>query len=134
MPDIGLPPDLPSVDPDSPLHTMASLNPAMADQLCDAMLLDIERCLANCTIGAQGTTQLQVLEQIHSLKNSIVVTGSSQLLGACEQLRQVASTQDAGEMPPSLVRRYAAVANAATIMIKDYKRLRFHGAQKHLEG
>jgi len=113
----------PLVATDSPLHRTVSVHPAMVDALCEALLADIERCVANCTIGMPGTTQAQAFEQIHDLKNAIVVTGALQLLGQCEELRLASSALGPEDLPHGLGRRYVAVASAAAAMVKDYRRL-----------
>lgn len=109
----------PRIETGSTLDTMAALNPETAATYADAVTAEIERAIAACTIGDPGTTSAQALEQIHGLKNAVAQTGSPELLKACEQLRRDASHY---EQPAALALRFVAVANAAVLLVKNYRR------------
>ncbi len=109
----------PRIETGSTLHTMAGLDPVAAAAFSDAFLVEIEHAIATCTLGDAGTPQAQALQQIHSLKNTISLTGSQQLLKACDQLRDTASHGALGE---TLAQRFTAVANAAGLLVKQYRR------------
>lgn len=109
----------PRIEPGSTLDTMAALNPATAATYADAVAGEIEQAIAACTLGEPATTTAQALEQIHGLKNAIAPTGSPELLKACEQLRRDASH---GEQRAALAQRFKAVANAAALLVKNYRR------------
>lgn len=109
----------PKIEAGSTLDTMAALNPVTAAAYADAVTGEIERAIAACTIGNPGTTTAQTLEQIHGLKNAIAQTGSPELLKACEQLQRDASHS---EQPAALVPRFIAVANAAMLLVMNYRR------------
>ncbi len=109
----------PRIEAGSTLHTMAGLDPVAAAAFADAFLVEIEHAIATCTLDDAGTPQAQALQQIHSLKNTISLTGSQQLLKACDQLRDAASHGALGE---TLAQRFTAVANAAGLLVKQYRR------------
>lgn len=112
-------PAQPQIGMGSTLDTMAMLNPEMAADYADAIAEEIERSIANCTFGDPETTTALALEQIHVLKNAIAQTGSTELLKACEQLRRDASRS---EQLAALAPRLVAVANAAMLLVKNYRR------------
>ena len=109
----------PQVEPGSTLDTIAALNPSTALAYADAVACEIKQAIAACTIIDPATTTVQILEQIHSLKNAIVPTGSGKLLKDCEQLRI-----DASRNAPrsALTQGFKAVASAATLLVRSYRR------------
>lgn len=112
-------PAQPKIETGSTLDTMAALNPETAAAYADAVATEIELAIAACAIGDAGTTTVMALEQIHGLKNAIAQTGSAELLKACEQLRRDASHS---EQLATLAPRFIAVANAAMLLVKNYRR------------
>jgi hypothetical protein len=109
----------PRIEVGSTLHTMAGLDPVAAAAFADAFVVEIEHAIDTCTLGDAGTLQAQALQQIHSLKNTISLTGSQQLLKACDQLRDAVSHNALGD---TLAQRFTAVANAAGLLVKHYRR------------
>ncbi|AZR28247.1 hypothetical protein [Xanthomonas vasicola] len=109
----------PRIEAGSTLHTMAGLDPVAAVAFADAFVVEIEHAIATCTLGDADTPQGQALLQIHSLKNTISLTGSQQLLKACDQLRDAVSHHAPGD---TLAQRFTAVANAAGLLVKYYRR------------
>ncbi|PPV06939.1 hypothetical protein [Xanthomonas bromi] len=109
----------PRIEAGSTLHTMAGLDPVAAAAFADAFVLEIEHAIATCTLGDADTHQPQALQQIHSLKNTVSMTGSQQLLKACDQLRDAASHDALGN---TLAQRFIAVANAAGLLVRHYRR------------
>ena len=109
----------PRIEPGSALETIAALNPSTAITYADAVANEIKQAIAACTIEDPATTTLQLLEQIHSLKNAIAPTGSRELLKGCEQLRLDASHS----VPRSvLAQDFIAVASAATLLVRNFRR------------
>ncbi|NJC39178.1 hypothetical protein GGR60_003753 [Xanthomonas arboricola] len=109
----------PRIETGSTLHTLAGLDPVAAATFADAFAAEVQRAIANCTLGQAGTTQAQALEQIHSLKNTLSLTGSAELLNACDQLR---GDVDGGELGCVLAQRYTAIGTAAGLLVKNYRR------------
>ncbi|MCL1501002.1 hypothetical protein [Xanthomonas nasturtii] len=109
----------PRIEVGSTLHTMAGLDPVAAAAFADAFVVEIDHAIATCTLGDAGTPPAQALQQIHALKNTISLTGSQQLLKACDQLRDAASCDALGD---TLAQRFIAVANAAGLLVKHYRR------------
>ncbi|WP_126968340.1 hypothetical protein [Xanthomonas arboricola] len=109
----------PRIEAGSTLHTLAGLDPLAAAAFADAFAVEVQRAIASCTLGQASTTQAQALEQIHSLKNTLSLTGSAELLNACDQLR---GDVDGGESGSALAQRYAAIATAAGLLVKNYRR------------
>lgn len=107
------------IEPGSTLDTIAALNPSKALAYADAVACDIKQAIANCTIGDEGTTNPQILEQIHNLKNAVAPTGSQDLLKCCEELRLDAS-RDAPRSAQA--QRFMAVAGASTLLLRNYRR------------
>lgn len=103
----------------STLHTMAGLDPMAAAAFADAFVVEIEHAIASCTLGDAGTPQAQALQQIHSLKNTISLTGVQQVLNACDQSRDAASRHALGD---TLAQRFTAMAKAAGLLVKHYRR------------
>jgi hypothetical protein len=109
----------PRIEPGSALETIAALNPSTAIAYADAVAGEIKKAIAACTIEDPATTTVQLLEQIHSLKNAIAPTGSRELLKGCEQLRLDASHS----IPRSfLAQDFIAVASAGTLLIRNFRR------------
>lgn len=98
---------------------MAGLDPMAAAAFADAFVVEIEHAIASCTLGDAGTPQAQALQQIHSLTNTISLTGFQQLLNACDQSRDAAGRHALGDR---LAQRFTAVANAAGLPVKHYRR------------
>lgn len=98
---------------------MAGLDPSEAAAFADAFAAEIDRAIAQCTLGDATTSKAQALAQIHSLKNTISLTGSPQLLKACDQLRDEVE-HDAWS--DALVPRFTAVATAAGLLARQYRR------------
>ena len=116
---MGAPSGQPRVEPGSTLDTIAALNPATALAYAETVACEIKQAIATCTISDPETTTLQILEQIHSLKNAIAPTGSRELLKDCEQLRLDSSRC----IPrPALAQGFKAVASAATLLVRNYRR------------
>ncbi|MEA9566158.1 MULTISPECIES: hypothetical protein [unclassified Xanthomonas] len=109
----------PQIESGSTLHTIAGLDPVAAAAFADAFAVEIEHAIARCTLGAADTSQAQALEQIHSLKNTISLTGSQQLLKACDQLR---GEVESDALSDTLAHRFTAVATAAGLLVKRYRR------------
>ncbi|WP_115554652.1 hypothetical protein [Xanthomonas arboricola] len=109
----------PQIESGSTLHTIAGLDPVAAAAFADAFAVEIEHAIARCTLGAADTSQAQALEQIHSLKNTISLTGSQQLLKACDQLR---GEVERDALSDTLAHRFTAVATAAGLLVKRYRR------------
>ncbi|MCC8628211.1 hypothetical protein [Xanthomonas vesicatoria] len=109
----------PQIESGSTLHTMAGLDPVAAAAFADAFAVEIERAIARCTLGDADTSQEQALEQIHSLKNTISLTGSQPLLQACDQLRADVERDASSD---TLAQRFTAVATAAGLLVKRYRR------------
>ncbi|WAT14856.1 hypothetical protein [Xanthomonas fragariae] len=99
------------------LDVMATLNPIRMTDYVKAVLGDIDRCAAGCTIAAPGTDQAEILDQIHTLKNALVPLGSQELLKACERLR---SDTCHGVDRVLIERRYQAVAHAAARLVRKF--------------
>ncbi|KQR12953.1 MULTISPECIES: hypothetical protein [Xanthomonas] len=109
----------PQIESGSTLHTIAGLDPVAAAAFADAFAVEIEHAIARCTLGDADTSQAQALEQIHSLKNTISLTGSQQLLKACDQLR---GEVERDALSDTLAHRFTAVATAAGLLVKRYRR------------
>lgn len=109
----------PQIESGSTLHTMAGLDPVAAAAFADAFAVEIEHAIARCTLGDANTSRAQALEQIHSLKNTISLTGSQPLLKACDQLRDDVERDALSDM---LAHRFTAVATAAGLLVKRYRR------------
>jgi hypothetical protein len=108
----------PRIEPGSALETIAVLNPSTAITYADAVASEIKQAIATCTIEDPETTTVQLLEQIHSLKNAIAPTGSRELLKGCEQLRLDASHS----VPRSvLAQDFMTVASAATLLVRNFR-------------
>lgn len=107
----------PQVEPGSTLDAMATLNPSSFANYTAAVLGEIRRCIDQCSIAAPGTSEQDMLEQIHALKNALATTGSGELLQACEQLR---ADTCLGVDRIIIDRRYRAVANAAAKLVKNF--------------
>lgn len=110
--------ELPRVEPGSALDTIADLNPSTALTYADIVVGEIKQAISACTISDSTTTTLQVLEQIHGLKNAIAPTGSQVLLKRCEQLRLDASHS---VHRASLVQDFQSVASAATLLVRNFR-------------
>ncbi|PPU77245.1 hypothetical protein XcuCFBP2542_06885 [Xanthomonas cucurbitae] len=108
----------PQIATGSTLHCMAGLDPGEAAAFADAFAAEIDRAIAQCTLGDATTSKAQALEQIHSLKNTLSLTGSPQLLKACDQLRDEVE-HDA--LSDALVPRFTAVATAAGLLVRQYR-------------
>ena len=108
----------PMVEPGSTLAAMAELNPPSARTYIDAVICEIEYCIALNSAGDQPAALNMVLERIHALKNALALTGSRELLHACEQLQLDACR---GTNPSILDKRYRAVANAGAKLVKQFK-------------
>lgn len=111
--------ELPRVEPGSALDTIADLNPSTALTYADVVAGEIKQAISDCTISDSATTTLQVLEQIHGLKNAIAPTGSQVLLKRCEQLRLDASHSVSRAL---LVQDFQSVASAATLLLRNFRR------------
>jgi len=111
--------ELPRVEPGSSLDTIAALNPSTALTYADTIAGEIKQAIDVCTIGDTATNVLQMLEQIHSLKNAIAPTGSHVLLKRCEQLRLDASHSVSRS---ALAQDFKSVASAATLLVRNYRR------------
>ncbi|MCC4604055.1 hypothetical protein [Xanthomonas campestris] len=109
----------PRIEAGSTLHTMAGLDPTEAAAFADAFAAEIDRAIAQCTLGDAASSQTQALEQIHSLKNTISLTGSQELLKACDQLRSEVERDAFGD---TLAQRFTAVATAAGLLVRQYRR------------
>ncbi|WP_250628603.1 hypothetical protein [Pinirhizobacter soli] len=108
----------PEVNPGSTLATMAALFPSSARTYANAVIHEMERCADPCFAGGESDDLGLVLEKIHTLKNSLASTGSTELLRACEQLQLDAFR---GCAPSALHRRYKAIANAGAKLVKKFK-------------
>ena len=108
----------PEVEPGSTLATMAALSPSSARTCADAVIHEIERCAGSRCADREPEALNLMLEEIHTLKNSLAFTGSRELLRACERLRLDACD---GHVPSTLHRRYKAVANAGAKLVKKFK-------------
>lgn len=111
--------ELPRVEPGSALDTISVLNPSTALTYADTIAGEIKQAIEDCTISDPATTALQILEQIHSLKNAIAPTGSRVLLKRCEQLRLDASHS---VLRSILAQDFRSVASAATLLVRNYRR------------
>ncbi|WP_355605198.1 hypothetical protein RZV17_17095 [Xanthomonas cannabis] len=109
----------PRIEAGSTLHAMASLDPVAAASFADAFAVEIEHAIARCTLGQAATSRQQALEQIHALKNTISLTGSQQLLRACDQLRRDVERDAQSD---TLAHRFTAVATAAGLLVRHYRR------------
>ncbi|MCC4586027.1 hypothetical protein JWH11_19510 [Xanthomonas melonis] len=109
----------PRIEAGSTLHTMAELDPVQAAAFADAFAAEIDRAIAQCTLGAASTRQEQALQQIHALKNTLSLTGSQPLLRACDQLRD---DVERGACDDTLAHRFTAVATAAALLVEQYRR------------
>ncbi|MCC8539274.1 hypothetical protein ACDH70_16195 [Xanthomonas axonopodis pv. poinsettiicola] len=109
----------PRIEAGSTLHTMACLDPIEAAAFADAFAAEIDRAIAQCTLGDADSSQAQALEQIHSLKNTVSLTGSQELLRACDQLR---SEVERNAVSDTLAHRFTAVATAAGLLVRQYRR------------
>ncbi|NIJ75154.1 hypothetical protein FHT08_000202 [Xanthomonas campestris] len=109
----------PRIETGSTLHTLAGLDPVATAALADAFAAEVQHSIASCTLGQAGTTRAQAMEQIHSLKNTISLTGSGELLNACDQLR---NDVDGDEPGSALAQRYTATATAAGLLVENYRR------------
>ncbi len=109
----------PRIETGSTLHTLAGLDPVAAAAFADAFAAEIAHSIARCSLGQASTTPAQALEQIHSLKNTVSLTGSPELRNACDQLR---TDVDGGELGCALAQRYTAIATAAGLLVKNYRR------------
>jgi hypothetical protein len=111
--------EMPRVEPGSALDTIAALNPSTAMTYVDTVAVEIRQVIDICTISDRETTALQMLEQIHSLKNAIAPTGSRVLLRRCEQLRLDASHSVSRS---AVAQDFKSVASAATLLLRNYRR------------
>jgi hypothetical protein len=108
----------PKIEPGSVLDTMVALGIANASVYLSAVVEEVKNCLDTCDFTTQASDIFQVREQIHALKNVLALTGSSELLGACDQLgRDVYSGADYF----TLERRYKAIAKVGMKLIKQFE-------------
>ncbi|CTP93093.1 hypothetical protein [Xanthomonas graminis] len=108
----------PRVQPGSMLDLMLSINSDSVPNYVAAVLGEIERCIGTCTIQVPDTSEENILDQIHALKNALAPSGAAQLLQACERLR---SEVCHGADRIVVARRYQAVANAALKLVKGFR-------------
>jgi|GEM_PF-5257855 len=108
----------PKIEPGSVLDAMVALGPVKASVYLSALVEEVQNCLDRCDFTTHTSDILRVREQIHALKNVLAPTGSSELLGACDQLGRDVY---AGTDPVTLERRYKAIAKAGMKLIKQFK-------------
>lgn len=104
--------------PDSQLDTLAHLNPAAGIQYADSLVKELEQAIARCTIDDAMASVAAGFEQIHTLKNMVIPTGSEALLDACAKLKASAGSMVHGA---ELRASYTAIAQAAQRVIVAYR-------------
>ncbi|KAB7772549.1 hypothetical protein CKY51_00075 [Xanthomonas maliensis] len=107
----------PRVEPGSMLDLVTTLDPNGSADYLDALRREIDRCMQECTIAVPAADQTTMVNQIHTLKNTLVPFGSQELLRACEQLR---SDVLQGVDRDIIARRFQAVASAAAALARSF--------------
>lgn len=107
-----------SIGDTSQLVTLAQINPQACARYAQQLVDDLNRSLASCRLGDSGLSLEQRYEQIHSLKNLVIPTGSPPLLDACAGLQRRAM---GGAHDPTLRSTFEQIAKQARDLVEAFR-------------